>query len=68
MKQSVINIHKEIADLKTRLKRIQTKCLHPNVKKEHGANTGNYDPSADCYWTTFECPDCGKYWREDGSK
>ena len=44
---------------------LQEECTHPNVHKKGGSNTGNYDPSADAYWWTFNCPDCIKYWRED---
>jgi hypothetical protein len=46
----------------------QSQCLHENVTKTHRSNTGNYDPSADCYWTEFICNDCDKRWSEDGSK
>ena len=54
-------VQKEIADL-------QAACPHPSAGKEHKSNTGNYDPGSDCYWTEFRCPDCGKFWSEDGSK
>jgi hypothetical protein len=47
---------------------IQEICYHPDVVKTHKSNTGNYDPHADCYWTEFKCPDCGKWWSEVGSK
>ena len=46
---------------------LQSQCKHPAATKKHGANTGNYDPHADCYWTDFACPDCGKRWTVDGS-
>lgn len=68
MKQSILNIKTEFVKLKLRMERIQKKCSHINVKKEHSSNTGNYDPSADCYWTNFYCLDCDKHWQEEGSK
>lgn len=40
-------------------------CQHPSATRTARANTGNYDPSADCYWYEFRCPDCGKFWTED---
>ena len=46
---------------------LQSQCAHPAATKKHEANTGNYDPHADCYWTDFACPDCGKYWTVDCS-
>jgi hypothetical protein len=46
---------------------LQEVCSHPALKKTHRANTGNYDPSADFYWTKFDCPDCGKSWMGEGS-
>lgn len=46
----------------TRIVALQTACPHTNTTKEHRCNVGNYDPSADCYWTEHTCQDCGKYW------
>lgn len=57
-----------MARAEAQLREIQAACDHPNVNKVHKSNTGNYDPHADCYWTEFVCPDCGKFWHEDGSK
>lgn len=31
---------------------------------KYRGNTGNYDPSSDCYWVEFKCPICGDYWTE----
>lgn len=60
----------EIVALQTKIAKIQDKCNHPKeaTTKKHGSNTGNYDPSADCYWTDFHCKLCDKQWTEDGSK
>lgn len=35
------------------------KCSHNKITYKHGSNTGNYDPSSDCYWVTIKCLDCG---------
>ncbi len=58
-----------IAKAQVRIMEIRDACAHPEtcVAKTHGANQGNYDPSADCYWTDFNCSLCGKKWRKDGS-
>ena len=60
----------EINELYDKIQKIQNKCSHPeeSVTKEHKSDTGNYDPSADCYWTCFYCELCQKQWTEDGSK
>lgn len=55
LKQKIGKINQEIAD-------IQEQCPHDNLKLKRGGNTGNYDPSADCYWTDYHCPDCQKKW------
>jgi len=51
--------------LDEQLNALQDQCPHDNVEKKYGSNTGNYDPSADCYWIDFYCPDCEYRWRED---
>lgn len=66
--QKRFSIAKNIIKWNNKLKQLQDECPHTDVEKTYGANTGNYDPSADCYWTHFYCPHCGKSWREDGSK
>ena len=35
------------------------------VKRIHKGNTGNYDPSSDCYWDVCECLFCGHKWTEE---
>lgn len=40
-------------------------CTHDNVIVTYKSDTGNYDPAEDGYWTTHQCPDCGKYWTTD---
>ena len=44
---------------------LQDTCRHENVEKKYRSNTGNYDPTADCYWIDFHCPDCEKRWSRD---
>lgn len=59
-----IKIERKISDLQTELKQLQEECGHPNLEKKYGSDTGNYDRSQDCYWTDYNCPDCGKRWCE----
>lgn len=46
---------------------IQSECNHPKsaLDVKHKSDTGNYDPSADSYWTEYECGLCNKRWTED---
>lgn len=60
-------IYKSIMKLEDELVKHQNKCKHKNATKKWGGNTGNYDPSADCYWTEFHCPTCLKRWTVDGN-
>lgn len=61
-------LQRQIDTLRNELEEHQSKCKHNNVVKKHGANNGNYDPSADRYWTDFHCQTCLKRWTEEGSK
>jgi hypothetical protein len=56
---------KKIETAQAQIRQLQASCPHPNVQKEYGSNTGNYDPSADSYWIDWNCPDCGKRWTTD---
>lgn len=47
---------------RTRIVECQSECSHANTTSDHKSNVGNYDPSADCYWTEHTCQDCGKHW------
>jgi hypothetical protein len=58
LKKRMLKLCKDIEDL-------QTLCTHPNATHTNKANTGNYDPSADSYWTEHKCPDCEHYWQTD---
>lgn len=44
------------------IKELQEKCEHPHATKVGRGSTGNYDPTQDCYWWEFKCPDCDKFW------
>lgn len=67
IKQKVIKIQNRIKKLDQELINIQEACLHPKdyLEKKANANTGNYDPSSDCYWYDCHCSLCDKYWREE---
>lgn len=60
-------IQRQIKELNDELIKHQDKCKHKKATKEYASNTGNYDPTADCYWTIFNCPTCLKRWSVDGS-
>lgn len=47
------------------LKALHNECPHPNATKKYDGSTGNYDPTADCYWIDYNCPDCGKRWKTE---
>jgi hypothetical protein len=52
--------------LSEQMQQIQLReCLHPNLVRTPKSNTGNYDPSSDCYWYENKCPDCERFWMED---
>ena len=57
----------KIDSLQQQINNIQTECNHPMSARttKGGANTGNYDPTADCYWTDHECGLCEKRWTVD---
>lgn len=63
-----VNILNKISKLSDQLMELQSLCSHPDVTKKYGGNTGNYDPSADCYWIDWRCPDCDKRWTTDQSR
>ena len=56
-------IKAKIDKLHEALKVVQdTECSHTNLSIISDSSTGNYDPSADCYWYDLRCPDCLKHW------
>lgn len=62
IKERVERINTMRSRLTQELLVIQAECTHPNKTGRYGGNTGNYDPSADCYWITCHCPDCNTGW------
>ena len=66
---TVQRLYNEIAKSREKLAKIQNSCPHPekDCTHEFGANTGNWSPSDDCYWTNYKCYRCGKVWTADGS-
>lgn len=71
IKDVVIQERNEIENIRFHLNNREQynrrRCPHESLLKKHRANTGNYDPSANSYWTEFTCLDCGKFWTEKGS-
>lgn len=63
IRERVTLLNKKIEEYKKEILQIQDKCKHKNIEKESHADTGNYDPSNDRYWTDFKCLDCDKQWR-----
>ena len=65
LQTKVYRINTKIAALEAELRGIrELVCKHPDetLLRKSGANTGNYDPSSDCYWYDFHCQICGKKW------
>jgi len=60
-------LKREIDEKYVELYAHQEKCKHKLATYKHGANTGNYDPSDNRYWTNWVCPTCLKRWTVDGS-
>jgi hypothetical protein len=72
IKERVARIMTMRSLLTRELSALQDACPHNDKTGKYGANTGNYDPSADCYWINVSCEDCGRTWTiyddEDGYK
>lgn len=62
--EEVVRHQKKLAKHYKAIQEIQTACPHPaeHLTVKYGANTGNYDPSEDCYWGDYKCQYCGKSW------
>lgn len=68
MNPEVEKINKQISKLTSKLNKIRESCEHENVDLEYKADTGNYDPSSDCWWISGNCLDCGKFLTADSEK
>ena len=55
----------KITELHGKITELQETCRHDNLTYKCGGSSGNYDPSADCYWIDWHCEDCGKRWTTD---
>lgn len=60
-----ISLKKKLNEINIELADLQEACQHVNATHTNKSSTGNYDPSADQYWTTHKCADCGKVWTTD---
>jgi hypothetical protein len=63
--KSVKQIKEEINSLWSKIDRIKDKCKHLFVDTVLKSDTGNYDPTQDCYWKEMTCLTCEKQWNED---
>ena len=56
----------QIKVLEAKIEQIQKECVHPMSARTHVSkgSSGNYDPTADCYWTEHTCNLCQKRWTE----
>lgn len=59
----VTTILEQMHRLETELLHIQKYvCQHPHARRQYHGDTGNYDRSADRFWSSYKCPDCGANW------
>lgn len=66
LQKKVISLKLKKSQIDLEINKIQEECPHPDslVTKKYGANTGNYDPHSDFYWTNYHCQICDKWWTE----
>ena len=55
-------IERKLTEWNKELIELQDQCPHTEAIAKPGANTGNFCPADDTYWTTYKCPDCDKRW------
>ena len=60
IRDKIKELRSQISVLNNELSTVQGSCTHGVAYYEYGANTGNYDPSEDCYWVDCYCVSCGK--------
>lgn len=68
IKEERERIEKKLKKWKSALSELRKNCAHPNISEQHSGDTGNLCLQDDCYWTDYECPDCGKIWRDCSKK
>ena len=61
MNTEVQKLYDKVKKLNKKILEIQSNCSHRNAVSKLESNTGNYDPDANSYWVTVNCPDCGHY-------
>jgi hypothetical protein len=66
IRQQIDELNAKIDIMIKQVLSLREACEHKNVKKKHCADTGNYFAD-NIYWTEFRCPDCDKFWQEEGS-
>ena len=54
----------QICVLEVFIEEMQELCKHPNAHAVGKSSTGNYDPTQDCSWWEYDCPDCDKHWTD----
>lgn len=68
MNPEIEKLEKSIGRARAKVNKLQAVCPHENVDAKYNSNTGNYDPTADCYWVEVKCLDCGKYMSFDSER
>ena len=66
--RKINQINDIIEMLRERKQELVDACPHENGLYDYKGNTGNYDPSCDCYWIDATCLDCGKMWHVDSER
>lgn len=63
----ITELKEQIGSIRKEIELIQDECNHPKASLDikHKADTGNYDPTQDSYWTEYRCGLCEKSWNED---
>lgn len=65
IKRRAATLNRQIENARLKLDELQAACPHVNATHTNRANTGNYDPHSDSYWTEHHCYDCGRRWTTD---
>lgn len=68
MNSQILKYQKQITTLQFKIAAIQESCQHENNIADYESNTGNYDPTSDCWWVFVKCLDCDKRMRFDSVK
>lgn len=61
MNDNILQLEKEKINIQKRINFLRENCKHIHYLTTPKSNTGNYDPTADSYWISVECLDCGKH-------